>query len=110
MAMRLLPSLDTSVFARFPATEVEDRLRTQQRAWIFDYADEVNTRQLDLLFAYRSTGHFGSHTGASWPLIGSEMPFYVRDVFTAAFSTNFRHRNVFRLMQRMIASLDPAVA
>ena len=37
----------------------------------------------------------------------TELPFYMRPVFTAAFSTNHRHRNGHRLMGHMIEQLEP---
>ena len=108
--MRLLGSFDTSIFARYPASEVERDLRDRCVAWIAPYRNEVNTRQLDLLYAYKMMGHFGAFTGAASSVLPTELPFYMRPVFLAAFSTNHRHRNGHRLMQRMIEQLDPRAA
>ena len=108
--MRMLGSLDTSVFADYPAREVEADIRDRGAAWIAPYRSEINTLQLDLLFAYKMTGHFGAYTGAASSVLRSELPFYLRPVFLSAFSTSYRHRNGHRLMQRMIEELQPSAA
>ena len=106
--MRMLgPALDTSVFAGFPQKEVEADLGDRSLAWIAPYRDEINTRQLDLLYAYKMMGHFGAYTGAASSVLRAELPFYTRPVFGAAFSTSHRHRNGHRLMGRMIEGLEP---
>jgi hypothetical protein len=38
------------------------------------------------------------------------MPYFFKPIFTAAVSTNHRHRSSHRLMRRMLQALDPAVA
>jgi len=109
--MRLLgPPVDTSVFASYPQSEVEGDLRDRSVAWIDPYRDEVNTRQLDRLYAYKMMGHFGAFTGAASSVLGAELPFYTRPVFVAAFSTRHRHRNGHRLMSHMIEQLDPGAS
>jgi hypothetical protein len=106
--MRMLgPTVDTALFARYPEREVEADLRDRSLAWIGPYRDEVNTRQLDLLYAYKMTGHFGAYTGAASSVLRAELPFYTRPVFGAAFSTSHRHRNGHRLMGHMIERLEP---
>jgi hypothetical protein len=70
----------------------------------------VNTRQLDLLYAYKVMGHFGAFTAAAQAVLPTELPFYTRPVFLAAFSTQHRHRNAHRLMRRMIEHLQPGAA
>jgi glutamine amidotransferase-like protein len=108
--MRMLLSLDTSIFADYPAREVEADIRDRCVAWVAPYRDEINTRQLEVLFAYKATGHFGAYTGAASSVLRAELPFYLRPVFGAAFSSSYRHRNGHRLMQHMIEELQPRVA
>jgi hypothetical protein len=106
--MRMLgPAVDTSLFARYSQRQVEGDLRDRSVAWIAPYRDEVNTRQLDLLYAYKMMGHFGAYTGAASSVLRAELPFYTRPVFRAAFSTSHRHRNGHRLMGHMIEGLEP---
>ena len=108
--MRMLLSLDTSAFADYPASEVEADIRDRCAAWVDPYRNEINTRQLDLLHAYKMTGHYGAYTGAASSVLRAELPNYMRPVFLAAFSTSYRHRNGHRLMQHMIEELQPSAA
>jgi Glutamine amidotransferase domain len=109
--MRLLATpVDTSIFAGYSASDVEGDLRDRCVAWIAPYRNEVNTLQLDLLYAYKMMGHFGAYTGASSSVMRSELPFYMRPVAVAGLSTGHRHRNRHRLMQHMIHELMPEVA
>jgi hypothetical protein len=106
--MRMLgPAVDTSLFTGYSQREVEADLGERSLAWIAPYRAEVNTRQLDLLYAYKMMGHFGAYTGAASSILRAELPFYTRPVFGAAFSTSHRHRNGHRLMGHMIERLDP---
>ena len=78
--------------------------------WIEPYADELNTTQLDLVFAYRSTGHFGAYHSADYAHVQARLPFYLRDVFTSVFSTNHRYRENHRLMRHAIERVHPRAA
>src|SRR5437764_2518257 len=71
--MRLLGSFDTSIFARYPASEVDRDLRDRCVAWIAPYRDEINTRQLDRLYAYKMMGHFGAFTGPASSVLPTEL-------------------------------------
>lgn len=108
--MGLMRPLDTSVVRSFPAAEVENDLRERMARHVAPYADEPNTVKLDLLFAYRMTGHFGAYGAAARRYICPEFPFYTRPVFLAGFSSHHRHRNAHRLMRHMIERLDPSIA
>jgi hypothetical protein len=109
--MRLLATpVDTSIFNGYSASDVEGDLRDRCVAWIAPYRNEVNTLQLDLLYAYKVMGHFGAYTGAASSVMRSELPFYMRPVALAGLSTAHRHRNGHRLMQHMIHELMPKVA
>jgi Glutamine amidotransferase domain len=108
--MRLLGSLDTSIFADYPADEVERDLRDRCLAWIAPDRHELNTHQLDRLFTYKMMGHFGAYTGAATSVLPTELPFYLRPVFLSAFSVSYRHRLGHRLMQCMIEDLQPRAA
>jgi hypothetical protein len=74
------------------------------------YRSELNTTQLDVLYAYKMTGHFGAYRSADGVALDAILPFYLKPVFTAAFSTNYRYRDAHRLMRHMINRLDPRIA
>ncbi|MFP5218774.1 MAG: hypothetical protein ACLGIG_03440 [Actinomycetes bacterium] len=110
IGMRMLKPVERSVLTDEAAGAVRDDMRRRLSAYVADRATEPNTVQLDLLYAYKSTGHFGAYRSADDGLVAAELPFYSRPVFEAAFSTDHRHRNGHRLMRKMITKLDPAVA
>jgi asparagine synthase (glutamine-hydrolysing) len=108
--MRMIKPADRSVLAGDPLADVRADMRERLSRWSRPYADELNTTQLDLLYAYKSTGHFGAYRAADDGWMTAQLPFYFRSVFETAFSTDYRHRNGHRLMRTMIKRLDPAAA
>jgi asparagine synthetase B (glutamine-hydrolysing) len=108
--MRLLKPVSTQIFAHDPTPELREHLRARMAAYAAPYSSHRNTTQLDVLYAYKITGHFGAYASAASGAIGYELPFYFKPVFSVAFSTSHRHRTGHRLMRRMIAALDPRVA
>lgn len=108
--MIMLKPVATDVFAEDPTPAVRDNLRDRMAAYGEPYSSHLNTTQLDMLYAYKSTGHFGAYASAAGGSLTYELPFYFKPVFTAAFSTNYRHRNAHRLMRRLIEELDPRIA
>lgn len=108
--MRLIRPVDHSVLRGSPRSEVREDLRRRMTAWAEPYRDERNTTQLDVLYAYKSTGHFGAYRSADDGLLRAQLPFYFRRIFETAFSSRFRYRNSHRLMRHMIERLDPQVA
>jgi hypothetical protein len=108
--MRLIHSMDTSVFARDPTADVRDHIQQRMRTWAAPYSSELNTVQLDVMHAYKQTGHAGAYCSADGGYLQAHLPYYLKPVFSAAFSTNFKLRNHHRLMRAMIHRLNPAVA
>ena len=108
--MRMIKPVDRSVLAGTPLPEVREDMRRRLSRWVEPYSDELNTTQLDLLYAYKSTGHFGAYRSADDGWLDAQLPFYLRPVFETAFSTDHRHRNGHKLMRHMTERLDPAVA
>jgi hypothetical protein len=108
--MRLLPPVDVSVFSKDFSADVRAALQKRMEAWIEPYADERNTVKLDMLYAYKSAGHFGSYRSAAAAFLDAQLPFYLKPIFVAATSSNFRFRNNHRLARHMITMLDPAIA
>lgn len=110
ISMRMLKPVQRSVLTPDADPAVRDDMRLRLSSWVADYAAAPNTLQHDLLYAYKSTGHFGAYRSVDDGLLATGLPFYLRPVFEAAFSTDHRHRNGHRLMRTMMTRLDPAVA
>jgi hypothetical protein len=110
LRMRLLPPLPAPIFRRDRSPEVRAELRRRMQDWVGPYSDEPNTFQLDLLYAFKSTGHFGAYRSAAAAFLDAQLPFYFKPIFTAVTSTNFRFRNNHRLQRHVIARLNQDLA
>jgi asparagine synthetase B (glutamine-hydrolysing) len=108
--MRMLHPMDVRLFRTDPTAAVRDDMSRRLADWVEPYRAELNTTQLDVLYAYKVTGHFGTYRSADSAFLHAELPFYFRPVFTVAFSADHRHRDNHRLMRHMIARLDRRVA
>lgn len=108
--MRLILPLNTEIFASDPTPEVRDDFRERMVRRGEPYTGELNTTQLDVLFAYKMTGHLGMFASAEGAFLRSRLPFYFRQIYGASFSANYRHRNFHRLERHMIDRLDPNLA
>ena len=108
--MRMLHPMDVTLFKSDPTPEVRDDQRARIVRWAEPYAAELNTTQLDVMYAYKITGHFGTYRSADACFLEAELPFYFKPVFTTAFSIDYRHRSNHQLMRQMISRLDPRLA
>jgi len=108
--MVLMWPTNTDLFARDPSAEVREYLREAMVARAEPYSDYLNTTQLDILHAYRVTGHLGAYRSSASAYLSAELPFYFKPVFDVAISTNYRYRNNHGLMRHLIESLDPQLA
>jgi hypothetical protein len=108
--LRMLHPMDTTLFASDPTSEVRESFRRRLERCKAPYSEQPNTTQLDAMYAYKVTGHFGQYRAADSAYLEAELPFYFKPVFTAAFSTDYRVRNAYRLQRRMLARLNPRVA
>jgi glutamine amidotransferase-like protein len=108
--MRLLRPLSRPLLPKEMAHTVREDIRRRMDTWAQPYSEHLNTAQLDVMYAYKSMGHFGAYRSADEAYLRAELPFYYKPLFTTAFSTNFRFRNNHRLMRHMIQRLDPHVA
>lgn len=106
----LKPVRHAGVLSRDPRPDVREDYRTRLLTWVEPYRDELNTTQLELLYAYKSTGHFGAYRAADLAVLETELPFHFKPIFSTAISMGHRHRNGHRLMRQMITRLDPKVA
>jgi Asparagine synthase len=110
IAWRVFSPLDLSPFRRDPSPTVAADLRAELEARVAPFAGTPNTFQGDLLYAFKSTGHFGAFQAAAGADVRVELPFYDRSLFDTAISVDSRHRGRHRLMRTMIHRLDPAIA
>jgi hypothetical protein len=102
--------VNESVLAPGLSAGVRRHLMAQFARWLEPWAGELNTTQLDVLYAYKSTGHFGAYRNADDHALPALLPFYLKDVFDTAFSIAAQHRNGHRLMREMVTRLDPGAA
>ncbi len=108
--MRLLHPMDTSILARDPTAAVRDDFGRRMSNWVRPYQSELNTTQLDMMYAYKCTGHFGLY-GPAYGAYGLvQSPLFFRPVFNTITSIDWRHRNGHALMRQIIQRLDPTVA
>jgi hypothetical protein len=108
--LRLLYPMDTSLFMRDPTNEVRADIAARMLAWVSPFSLERTATQLDLMYAYKSTGHFGAYLSAAGAFMEPQLPFYFRPVFLSAFSVDPRLRNYHRLNRKIIAALDGRIA
>lgn len=108
--IRMLRAVPTTVFAGDPRPEVVADLRARMEPVVAPYAGEPRAVQADLLYMHKCTGHFGAYAAAAAGHVDVHLPFYTRASFTAAFSTNPRHRFGHRFYRRLIDRLDPTIA
>ena len=107
---RLLGPLDLSVFRQDPTDAAATTLREELEHRAEPFSALPNTFQGDVVYAYKSTGHFGAYQAAADAWIHMELPFYLKSVWTTTTSTSPRHRNFHRLMREMMRRLDPTIA
>ena len=108
---RVLPPVSAPIFLRTDRTgDVCAELTRQMQAWVEPYADEPNAFQLDLLHAFKSTGHHGAYRSAAAAFLDAQLPFYLKPIFTAVTSTSSRFRNYHRLQRHVIAGLNRNLA
>jgi len=111
MRMRVLPPTgEGRVLRDKPHDEVEAYAREVLARRAEPFRDELNTTQLDLLYAYKSIGHFGAFRSAFEARVRTEMPFYYHAIFSAAVSAHHRWRNGHRLHRALTELLNRRVA
>jgi hypothetical protein len=110
LRMRYLRPVDVTMLRTDPTAEADAYCRSVLGAHARAFSGELNTTQLDVIYALKSTGHFGAYRSAGEAFVRSEIPFYYRDFFNACFSAHHRWRNGHRLQRAMIERLDAGVA
>lgn len=108
--MRMLKPINKTLLRRDPTEEVRADFITRMKSRVAPYSDELNTTQLDLLYAYKSMGHFGAYASSDAAFITALVPFYLKPVFLSAFTTDYRLRNGHKLLRHMIERLDAKLA
>jgi asparagine synthase (glutamine-hydrolysing) len=107
---RVLSPVDTGIFRADPLPTARQDVDERMRPVAARYEQHPNTVQLDAMYAYKSTGHFGAWMSLARRHLDVELPFYCKPVFETAFSTSYRYRNHNRLIRRMITGLNPDIA
>lgn len=110
IAWRILLSVDLGALRDDPTARVAAAFRHELEARAKPFADQPNTFQDDLLYAYKMTGHSGAYQAAAGGSIDLEVPFYLRPILLSVVSVAPRHRRLHRLMRQMIWRLDPQIA
>jgi len=110
ISWRLLIPVDLSALREDPTAAVRANLKAELEARAAPFAAHPNTFQDDLLYAFKSTGHFGAYQAAAGASVHMEMPLYLRPAFEATLSARPRNRNLHRLQREMMRQLDPAIA
>lgn len=108
--MQGLRPADLSVLANGSRNATRAAYIDRLSAWSNRFEGEPVTRQLDAVFAYKSSGHFGAYRAADDLDLVAQLPYFFEPIFTAAFSIDARHRNGFRLMRLMMERLDSKIA
>ena len=109
MSMRALAHEDMGVLRADPTDDVRDYMQDALAERAQAYADEPNTTQLDIVYAYRTTGHFGAYRAASEAFVSSELPPYYKGLFIAGFSAHHRFRNGHKLHRGVIGRINPTI-
>ncbi len=108
--MRSMVKKDMSVLAEDPSEAVRANLLSRLSVWAEPHAGHLNTWQLDMIYGYMNTAHFGLYGPAfgAYGLIQS--PYYFGSINEKAASVNWKHRLGHGLMRHAINHLDPKVA
>ena len=110
LSMRYLKQVDCGMLRQDPDAEVREYFRERLSDRASPYRGTPNTTQLDVIYAYKSVGHFGAYRSAGEGIVRTDIPCYYRDLFVSAFSADHRWRNNHRLQRRVIARLSPVLA
>jgi hypothetical protein len=111
VAMRWLATpVPPGILARDPTEQIRGDLHERARALVEPHRGELNTFQLDLLYAWRNAAHFGAFANAAGCFVETELPAYFKRVFQTSISINPRHRSRHRLGRKLIARLNPEIA
>ena len=74
------------------------------------YPDLPNTFKLDCIFAYKTTGHTGSHISAVMGPQRAIAPLFFKDSFAFVISTPSQWRQHSRLVRLLIEKINPVLA
>jgi len=108
--LRIVAPSDLRPFAVDPTALVWDELRSSLLQQIAPLADEVNTFQLEVLYALRCRGGYGAYLSATAAATSGVFPFFFRDVFVAFTSIKARYRLQHHFQGALIQFLDDNVA
>ncbi len=108
---RVMRPMDYSVFNNIASIrQVREELKLMMKSIGDRYADLPNTVKLDCIFAYKTTGHTGSHMSAVMGQQRAISPLYFKESVMHAVSTHFKWRNHSRLVRLLIEKVNPVLA
>jgi asparagine synthetase B (glutamine-hydrolysing) len=109
---RLLPwyRTDLNLFDRdWQEDWARDQIRSMQTL-VDLIPDALNTAKLDLVYLWRSSGHFARYYGAAWHVIPSAMPLMTGEMLDFALGVPPRYRNRANLLRHIVALANPVMA
>src|SRR5918911_3041061 len=99
--MKLLRAADASLFQTDPVPAIKRDFASRMSQLVEPFSGALNVTKLDLMYAYRITGHFGNYGSSAAAFVDREDPFFSRRMYSFAISTNYRHRKGHRFMRRL---------
>lgn len=108
--LRLMGPTDLRAFSVDPTGAVWEELRDSllERSRCFN--DQVNTFQLDVLYAFKCRGHYGAYLSATAGQTSQVLPFLFRDLFVSFTSVKPRYRLQHHFQGALIQFFDERLA
>ncbi|HUC00290.1 MAG TPA: hypothetical protein VMS11_10730 [Solirubrobacterales bacterium] len=110
LAWRAMGPLDVSALRRDPTAAAEAQLLPELEQQAAPFSSQPTTFQCDVLYAFKSSGHFGAYQSSAGRWVQMEMPLYLKPGLLGAISTAPGERGFHRLMREMMRYLDPRIA
>jgi hypothetical protein len=108
---RVMHPVPTSVFSDGSRVRwIREEIKSLLKSVGDKYADFPNTVKLDCIFAYKTTGHTGSHISAVMGQQRAIAPLYFKDSVACAVSTHYKWRNHSRLVRLLMEKVNPVLA
>ncbi len=108
---RLIGSVDKTILSDASKVGwIREELKSLLKTVGDRYADAPNTVKLDCIFAFKTTGHTGSHISAVMGLQRAIVPLFFKEGITFAISTHYKWRNHSRLVRHLIEKMNPILA
>ena len=108
---RLVRPVDYTIFSDVSRIKwIRAELKSHLRSVGERYSGLPNTFKLDCIFAYKTTGHTGSHISAVMGLQRAIAPLFFKDSIAYVISTHYKCRQHSRLVRLLIEKVNPVLA